>query len=93
MRYTDWGHIWLDSTALAIDATAVIGLRLARMAMMDSGALAEAQLMVSEKMTAAAELNALALTGGLGHTPHGQASKTIRHLQRKVSSNRKRLSR
>jgi hypothetical protein len=37
-------------------------------------------------------MQALALTGGLGHTPHRAANKTLVHYRRKVRANRRRLA-
>jgi hypothetical protein len=48
--------------------------------------------MVSEKVVAAFELQAIALTGGLGLTPLSAASKTLRHYRRKVRANQRRLA-
>jgi len=53
---------------------------------------AEARRMISEKIDAGVTLQTLALTGGLGLTPHGAAAKTLSHLRRKVRANRRRLS-
>ncbi len=77
---------------MALDASHVIGLRLTKFAAWDNAAMSEAQLMFSEKIGAVAELQLMAMTGGLGQTPQGQAAKAITHLRRKVSSNRRRLS-
>ena len=48
--------------------------------------------MVSEKVEAGVALQMLALTGGLGVTPHGAAAKTVAHYRRKVRANRRRLA-
>jgi hypothetical protein len=46
--------------------------------------------MVSEKIEAGLALQALALNGGLGLTPHSAAIRTIAHYGRKVRANRRR---
>ena len=63
-----------------------------KMAAGGPAAAAEAELMVSEKIQAAAALQALAMTGGLGHSPASAASKTLAHYRRKVRANRRRLA-
>ena len=47
--------------------------------------------MVSEKVKAGIELQALAFTGGLGLTPERAAAKTLVHYRRKVRANQRRL--
>jgi hypothetical protein len=48
--------------------------------------------MVSEKIEAGLALQALALTGGLGLTADGAATKMLAHYRRKVRANRRRLA-
>jgi hypothetical protein len=52
----------------------------------------EINRMVSEKVDAALELQARALTGALGLTPQVAAGRTLTHYRRKVRANRRRLS-
>ena len=47
--------------------------------------------MVEEKIRAGLELQAMALTGGLGITPHGATAKALAHYRRKVRRNQRRL--
>ncbi len=89
--YADWMKIGLDSWMLGMEASTVIGLRMAKLAAGGPNAAAEAQQMVAEKMQAAWELQVAAVTGKLGSTPQDQASKTLRHYRRKVRANAKRL--
>lgn len=89
--YRTWTNLWFDSAALAIEAGEVIGLRLNRLAAFDNAAIREAHLMVAEKVATAMELNALALTGGLGSSPARQATSTVTRLRTKVARNRRRL--
>ena len=69
----------------------MIGLRIMKMAAGGVAAETEARRMVSEKVEAGLALQMLAITGGLGVTPHGAAAKTVAHYRRKVRANRRRL--
>ncbi|WP_066724730.1 hypothetical protein [Sphingomonas pituitosa] len=89
--FSDWMKIGMDSWMLSMEASTVIGLRMAKLAAGGPNAAAEAQHMVTEKMQAAWELQVAAVTGRLGSTPEAQASKTLRHYRRKVRANAKRL--
>ena len=89
--YGDWVGAGMDAWALGIEASAVIGLRTARMATGGVDVAEEARLMVSEKMLAAFELQVALVTGRLGDDPLTGTRKTLRHYRRKVKANRKRL--
>jgi hypothetical protein len=89
--YNDWTRVGIDAWALGMEASAVIGLRVARMAMGGAGASDEARLMLSEKMDSALELQAAMMTGQLGANPLAGSRKVLRHYRRKVKANRKRL--
>lgn len=89
----EWVEITTAATALAWEAANVVSLRLAKAAIGGPAARREALTMYSEKVVALAELQLSFLTGGLGATPATAARKTIRHYSRKVSANRRRLSR
>lgn len=93
MYCSNWADFWFDSAALAVEAGEVINLRMLKLAGFDGPALHEAQLMVTEKVATAFELNALVMTGGLGQSPSSQARGTVRRLRSKVASNRRRLQR
>ena len=75
-----------------MEASAVIGLRTLKIAQGGAAGQAEAQRMISEKVEAAAALQARALTGGLGSTPASVSARAIAHYRRKVKANRRRLS-
>ncbi len=92
MTRNPWFQIGLDSWALGVDASAVIGLRVMKIAAGDAAAQAESQLMVVEKVEAALDLQTKLLTGALGATPAAMAAKTLKHYGRKVRANRRRLS-
>jgi hypothetical protein len=63
-----------------------------RIAAGGAAAQAEARRMISEKVDAAAALQRLALSGGLGLTARSGASGTLAHYRRKVRANRRRLA-
>ena len=74
---------WYSAIMLAIEATAVINSRLMNCAM---GRLTaeESQLMVSEKMAAALQANAILVSGG-------DAARVIDHYRMLVAANALRL--
>jgi len=75
-----WFGIGLDAWRLGLEASAVIGLRTLKIARGGASGQAEAKRMVNEKVEAAADLQARALTGGLGTTPVSASARTIAHL-------------
>lgn len=76
--------------ALGLESAAVVGLRSLRIAAGGAAAQREMGRMVSEKLLAAMELQAKALTGGLSGDAMG---KSVAHYRCKVRANRKRLGR
>ena len=91
-RPDPWLTLGLDAWALGWEASSVIGMRMMTFAAGGAAASKEAELMVSEKLAALAELNLRAMTGGLGATPAAAAGSAMRHMSRKVRANAKRLS-
>jgi hypothetical protein len=91
-RKNPWIGLGFNAWALGLEASTVIGLRTLKIAAGGEAGAAEAELMVREKIKAGAELQALALTGGLGFTPPRAARKTLAHYRRKVRANRRRLT-
>ncbi|MBU1378683.1 MAG: hypothetical protein KKE02_02785 [Alphaproteobacteria bacterium] len=91
-RRNPWTSIGLEAWRLGLDSSAVIGLRALAIAQGGAAGQAEAQRMVREKIDAAITLHGLALTGGLGVTPASVSARTLAHYRRKVSANRRRLS-
>lgn len=89
--YEDWASASMDAWALSIEASTVIGLRVAKMATGGPGASGEAYLMLSEKMQSALELQSALVTGRLGANPLTGTRKVLKHYRRKVKANRKRL--
>lgn len=92
-RNNPWLGLGLDAWSLGMESSAVIGLRLMKIAAGGPAAQAEASLMVSEKIESAMAMQVRAMTGGLGVTPADAAAHTLKHYRRKVRANRRRLSR
>jgi hypothetical protein len=90
--YTGWANAGASAVALGMEASAVIGLRMVRMASGGAASGEEVQRMVSEKLASALELQTAMLTGQLGTTPLEGTQKILRHYRRKVRANRRRLS-
>jgi hypothetical protein len=88
-RNNPWLYVGLDAWLLTIEASSVIALRMLKAA--TGSGTAETSRMVNEKIQAGLALQARAMTGGLGPTAHGAASKVISHYRRKVKANRRRL--
>ncbi|MDZ4375718.1 MAG: hypothetical protein U1C74_30420 [Phenylobacterium sp.] len=91
-RANPWLGIGLDAWRLSVEASTVIGLRTLRLAQGGEAAKREAERMIDEKLEAGRALQALALTGGLGVNPAQVSARTLAHYRRKVSANRRRLS-
>lgn len=87
-----WMRLGMNAWALGLESSAVIGLRTLKIAAGGAEAQAETRRMVSEKVDSVMALQMLAMTGGLGATPHRAASRTVAHYRRKVRANRRRLS-
>ena len=88
-----WTTYAFDVSRLGLEASMVIGLRLARLAAGGPVAALEAQRMVAEKSAAALEAQvayATALATGGGEHAHGKA---LACYTRRVRANRKRLMR
>ena len=90
-RGNPWMRLGLNAWSLGAESSAVIGLRVMKMAAGGVAAEREAHRMVSEKVAAALALQTLAWTGGLGLIPRSAAAKTVAHYRRKVRANRRRL--
>jgi hypothetical protein len=91
MTRNPWLRIGTDAWLLGMEASTVMGLRMMKLAAGGTAAESEARRMVGEKIDAGLDLHAKAVTGALGFTPHGAASKSISHYRRAVRANRRRL--
>jgi len=90
-RRNPWLRLSSDAWSLAIESSSVIGLRAMTIAAGGPNAQVETERMVREKIEAGLDLQAKALSGGLGVTAHGAAAKTVAHYRRRVRANRRRL--
>ena len=100
-----WGlycNLAWQGTRIMLDSQQVIALRLAKIALGGAAAEAEALLMVNEKIAAFTQSQAIAGRNVLRSIPAGLPSKggsaesarqILNLYQRKVASNRRRLSR
>lgn len=88
----DWVTLTCDSWQLWADSVAVMSMRTSDMLTGRPGAEHEAVRMVTEKLSASAELLfSLAVAGQIA--PDQAAHKAVRHYAGKVRANRKRLTR
>jgi hypothetical protein len=86
--------MFMDLSRLAYESNMVIGMRLMRLAAGDHRAMAEAQLMVTEKIQTAGALaieNSIALVSGKSFDSVSRSS--IAKYSKVVRANHKRLSR
>ncbi|MEG3143478.1 hypothetical protein U1839_02315 [Sphingomonas sp. RT2P30] len=90
--FAEWFGAGVDAWALGTEASTVMALRTARIAMGGSAALDEFQLMFTEKMAASLELHAAAMSGRLGAAPARATRKAIGFYRGKVRANRRRLA-
>ena len=67
--YNAWSEVGLDAWMLGAEASTVIGLRFARIAMGGEAGTREATLMVSEKVAAGLELQADLIGAGFSRGP------------------------
>ncbi|WP_144098058.1 hypothetical protein [Croceicoccus sediminis] len=88
---TDPAKLATDAMMLWAESWFVIAARSWMIMSGDPRAQREASRMVEEKMRAAAELSFMAMTGSLG-TGDKAVERTIKHVGKTVSANRRRLS-
>jgi len=79
--------------SLGMDSVSVIGLRTMKLAQGGTAASKEAELMVSEKMATAFDVQTRLMTGGFGLNPATATRRAVGEYARKVRANRVRLSR
>jgi hypothetical protein len=82
----------MEMWQLGFDSWQVVGWRSWRMMQGGTAAGDEGLRMVSEKWQAGMELGLAAMAGKGGATPEAQARKAVRHYQKRVTANRKRLA-
>jgi len=81
-----------DMMALGAEASGVVALRMLKLAAGGQAAAAEAQLMVAEKIQAAAEVQAQAWGDALAGRGHLTPRRATALYRRKVRANRRRLA-
>lgn len=88
-----WFNIARDAARLAVEAPAVVTLRVARLARGGKRGRSEAQRMVTEKVAALGEANVAAARSLLsGESPPAAAHKAVKVYSRRVKRNRRRLT-
>lgn len=90
--YGSWARASYDARLLGVEASAVIGLRVAKFASGGDLEGVESRLMVTEKLHSLAKMQLAALRGELGATPLASTETVIRHYRAEVSENRQRLT-
>lgn len=90
--YIAWMTAGFDLWLLGAEAATVMMLRTARIAAGGPRGAAEAELMVSEKIRAAIELQIRLMSDELGVTALGATQGMLKHYRRKVAANASRLS-
>ena len=88
----EWMEIAVDAMILAVESAGVIGLRAVAASRGGQSATDETKRMIAEKYLALAELQAQFLVGSRVVSPTAAAKRSIRHYRRKVSANRRRLT-
>ena len=92
MRRNPWLFAGYDLWMLGMESAAVMTMRGLKVAAGGAAAEAEMTRMVSEKIQAGFELQALALRGALGASMPGAVSKTTKHYRKRVRANHRRLT-
>ncbi|MDB5450594.1 MAG: hypothetical protein JWQ52_1722 [Phenylobacterium sp.] len=90
-RGSPWLRLGVDSLWLGVESQRVMMLRMMKLAAGGPAAAAEAQLMVAEKMRAAAEMQAQVVTSVMTGKGHLAPSRAVASYRRKVRANGRRL--
>ena len=92
--FNPWLALSLKALQMGVEAQSVIALRMLRLATGGARMEAEASRMVTEKVAAATEAQAVATVSALtGGSPHVAASKALGVVKKRVRANKRRLSR
>jgi hypothetical protein len=91
-RGNSWFRLGMDSLWLGAEAQGVIALRMMKLAAGGPAAAAETQLMIAEKLRAAAEAQTQVLTSLMTGHGHLAPSRAVAGYRRKVRANRRRLA-
>jgi hypothetical protein len=90
-KQPSWLRLSFDVWRAGLEAQQVIGLRLAKLGRGGTAATAEANRMVSEKITAAFKAQSAATAALLTGNAAQIAARTVALYRRKIRANRKRL--
>ena len=91
-HFQPWFAAGVEAWTLAVEASAVIALRTAKLAMGGDWSGRESRLMMTEKVSAALELQTAMLTGGLSANPASATRQALNLYTRRARANRIRLS-
>lgn len=91
--YFRWLKIGFNTWMLGVESSTVIALRTTKVLLGGDRSGREANLMVSEKMKAAMELQTAFWFGRLGSDPTEAIGKVVNSYSHRVRANRRRLTR
>jgi hypothetical protein len=92
--FNPWFFLFFKSVQLGFEAQSVIALRMMRFAAGGDTAQREARRMITDKIAAAVEMQAVAASGiASGHPDAVVAGKVLGILKKRVRANKRRLSR
>lgn len=92
--FNPWFSLTFKTIQLGFEAQNVIALRMMRLAAGGASASTEARRMISDKIAAGVEMQAVAASGAAsGHRDTVVAGKVLRVLKKRVHANKRRLSR
>ena len=91
-RKTVWSRMMGDAARLSAGIPVVIGLRMAKLAKGGAAAKRESKRMISEKIKAAFDANAVAGKSVLSGKSHRVAMRILALYQKRVGNNLRRLS-
>jgi hypothetical protein len=92
MVYNPWLKLGYGAFQLGLEAQSVVALRLMKLTVGDAAAVAESQLMVSEKITAAMVASSHLAIGLMSGSGVNGARKAQAHYRKAVRANRRRLT-
>ncbi len=92
--FNPWFAFSLNAFQMGVEAQSVIALRMLRFASGNACTETEATRMVTEKIAAAAEAQAVAAMATItGHPQHVVANKALKVFKKRVRANKRRLTR
>jgi hypothetical protein len=92
--FNPWLAFSLNAFQMGVEAQSVIVLRMVRLASGNARSETEATRMVTEKIAAAAEAQAVAAMATFtGHPQHVVATKALKIFKKRVRANKRRLTR